>query len=128
MLHHLLQHQLTELGISDSDTPPDEQAWRRLLEKISTTYDEADDRRFYQALFDQTNDAVFIIALSGKYLSVNRKAADMLGYTVAELVNMSMAQVVAPVSGARHSGHGTTGLVMRSASARRRSPAVSPTT
>jgi PAS domain S-box-containing protein len=96
VLHHLLQHQLTELGIPDSDTPPDAQAWRRLLEKISTTYDEADDRRFYQALFDQTNDAVFIIALSGKYLSVNRKAADMLGYTVAELVNMSMAQVVAP--------------------------------
>lgn len=96
MLHHLLQHQLTELGISDSDTPPDAQTWRRLLDLVSTTYDAADDRRFYQALFDQTNDAVFIIALSGKYLSVNRKAADMLGYTVAELVNLSMAQVVAP--------------------------------
>jgi PAS domain S-box-containing protein len=96
VLHDLLKHQLTELGLHDSATLPDAQTWQRLLDIISATYDQTDDRRFYQALFDQTNDAVFIIALNGKYLSVNRKAAEMLGYTVGELVNLSMPQVVAP--------------------------------
>jgi PAS domain S-box-containing protein len=96
VLHDLLKHQLTELGLYDPATPPDAQTWQRLLDVVSATYDQADDRRFYQALFDQTNDAVFIIALNGKYLSVNHKAAEMLGYTVGELVKLSMPQVVAP--------------------------------
>lgn len=38
----------------------------------------------YRALFEQTHDAVFILDLEGRHLEVNQRAADMLGYTVAE--------------------------------------------
>jgi PAS domain S-box-containing protein len=49
----------------------------------------------YRALFEQTNDGVFIISLDLKYLAVNKQAADMLGYEVDELVGMSVKEVVA---------------------------------
>src|SRR5207253_1428927 len=39
----------------------------------------------YRALFEQTNDAIFLISLKGEYLSVNQRAAEMFGYTEDEL-------------------------------------------
>ena len=50
----------------------------------------------YQALFDRTNDAIFIIGLDMIHLAVNQQAANMLGYTVDELVGMHAQHVVAP--------------------------------
>jgi len=96
VIHPLLKRQLDELGIVDPTTPPDPAAWARLLDMLGATYDRAEDRLFYQALFDQTNDAVFIMGLDGKFLSVNRRAADMLGYTVPELVGLTRKHIVAP--------------------------------
>lgn len=49
-----------------------------------------------RALFERTNDAVFILNLEGAHLEVNQQASDMLGYTVEELVGMSYGDVVAP--------------------------------
>ncbi len=40
----------------------------------------------YRALFEQTNDAVFIIGLDEKILQVNQRASDLLGYYSEELV------------------------------------------
>lgn len=53
------------------------------------------DDILYRALFDQTNDAVFIIDLNGHYLQVNKTAARMLGYTPDELVGASFTTVIA---------------------------------
>ncbi|MCA9971332.1 MAG: PAS domain S-box protein [Anaerolineales bacterium] len=50
----------------------------------------------YQALFSQSNDAVFIIDLAGKHLEVNRSAAHMLGYAPDEIVGLSFRDLVAP--------------------------------
>lgn len=50
----------------------------------------------YRALFEQTTDAVFLVTLDGVHLAVNQQAADMLGYTVEEMVGMPANQVVAP--------------------------------
>jgi len=50
----------------------------------------------YQALFEQINDAVFIVGIDGNFLEVNHKAAEMLGYAVHELVGIDMALVVDP--------------------------------
>jgi PAS domain S-box-containing protein len=50
----------------------------------------------YRALFERTNDAVFILDLEGTHLAVNQQAANMLGYTPDELVGMSFRRVVAP--------------------------------
>ena len=50
----------------------------------------------YKALFNRTNDAVFIIGLDMIHLAVNQQAADMLGYKVDELIGMPAQQIVAP--------------------------------
>jgi diguanylate cyclase (GGDEF)-like protein/PAS domain S-box-containing protein len=42
--------------------------------------------RRYRALFEQSHDAVFIMDFDGRYLEVNQRAADLLGYTVGELL------------------------------------------
>lgn len=49
----------------------------------------------FRALFEKTNDAVFIIDLNGTHREVNQKAAEMLGYEEHELVGMSIYQIVA---------------------------------
>lgn len=56
---------------------------------------QASHRR-YQALFHQSNDAVFIIGLNGKHIEVNQSAADMLGYSLEETNQLSVRDVVAP--------------------------------
>ncbi len=48
----------------------------------------------YYALFEKTNDAVFLIDLEGFHFKVNHRAAEMLGYTVDELLNLSYREIV----------------------------------
>ncbi len=55
-----------------------------------------DREQRYRALFDRTNDAVFIISLDMKHLDANQRAADMLGYSIDELIGMPVDRVVAP--------------------------------
>ncbi len=42
------------------------------------------------SLFEQTNDAVFIIDLDGNYLDTNRRAAEMFGYSHEEMQTLSV--------------------------------------
>jgi PAS domain S-box-containing protein len=49
----------------------------------------------YRALLEHSNDAVFIISLDLVHLEVNQRAADLLGYTVDEMVGMPVSEVVA---------------------------------
>ncbi|MBN1580306.1 MAG: GAF domain-containing protein [Anaerolineae bacterium] len=48
----------------------------------------------YRALFERTNDAVFILNLDGTLIATNHQASDLLGYTTGELIGMPMEQVV----------------------------------
>jgi PAS domain S-box-containing protein len=50
----------------------------------------------YRALFERTNDAVFILDMNGLHTEVNVQAAALLGYTVDEMVGMATQQVVVP--------------------------------
>lgn len=50
----------------------------------------------YRALFDYANDAVFLLNLEGSHVTVNKKAADMLGYSIDELIGKSFRDIVAP--------------------------------
>lgn len=59
--------------------------------------------RHYQALFNQTNDAIFIIGPDLTigteemiHYAVNQQAADLLGYTVEELIGMPIRKIVLP--------------------------------
>lgn len=49
----------------------------------------------YRALFEQSHDAVFIFDIHGKFLEVNQRAADLLDYTVEELMHLSATDISA---------------------------------
>jgi diguanylate cyclase (GGDEF)-like protein/PAS domain S-box-containing protein len=49
----------------------------------------------YRALFEQSHDAVFILDMQGKHLDVNQRAADLTGYTVDELTQLSALDISA---------------------------------
>ena len=49
----------------------------------------------YRALFEQTNDGVFIISLDLKYIAVNSNGARMLGYEIDDLVGMQVHEIIA---------------------------------
>ncbi len=49
----------------------------------------------YRTLFEQSNDAIFLINLDGFHLEANQKAAELLGYERNELIGMPIKQVVA---------------------------------
>ena len=52
--------------------------------------DAAPSKSPYYTLFDQTHDAVFMIALDGRMMHVNPRAVQLTGYTVDELITMSI--------------------------------------
>jgi|GEM_PF-891851 len=52
----------------------------------------------YRALFSQAHDAVFILDLEGRHILSNQRAADMLGYTLAELQRLSFRDTSADIS------------------------------
>ncbi|MFW9788421.1 MAG: PAS domain S-box protein [Candidatus Thorarchaeota archaeon] len=49
----------------------------------------------YKALFDENNDGVFILSLSGKFLEVNARASELLGYDRPEdLVDLPFSETI----------------------------------
>jgi PAS domain S-box-containing protein len=54
---------------------------------------EAQRRR--QALFEQSNDAVFLLGLDGRHLEANQRAADLFGYNLDELMTLSLKDLSA---------------------------------
>jgi diguanylate cyclase (GGDEF)-like protein/PAS domain S-box-containing protein len=61
----------------------------------------ASEERF-RALYDQTNDAVFFIDLEGNHKSTNLRAAEMLGYTFAEVQQLSVRETSAELQPSLH--------------------------
>jgi len=48
----------------------------------------------YQALFEQSNDAVFLLDLQGNHFMVNHRASEMLGYEHEQLEKLSYRDIV----------------------------------
>jgi PAS domain S-box-containing protein len=59
--------------------------------------EQAESAALYRALFENANDAVFLLGLDGRHVKVNRKASEMTGYSIEELIGLD-AQVLVPVS------------------------------
>jgi PAS domain S-box-containing protein len=55
-----------------------------------------ESERRYRALFEHSNDGVFIFGLDGIYIAVNQRGADMLGYGIDELIGKSAEHTIAP--------------------------------
>jgi PAS domain S-box-containing protein len=69
-------------------------AIRDITERVQA--EEALDRneRLYRSLFEGANDAIFLLSFSDTHIAANQKAADMLGYSVQELVGKAVNEVV----------------------------------
>jgi PAS domain S-box-containing protein len=48
----------------------------------------------YQALFEQAADGIFITDPQGRYIEINQRGCEMLGYTRKEILGLSMADLV----------------------------------
>ena len=64
---------------------------RKLVEEVLQ-----ESERKYRVLFECANDAVFLLNSEQRPLAVNKKAADMLGYSIEELINLSSKDIVVP--------------------------------
>ncbi|MBN1310672.1 MAG: PAS domain S-box protein [Anaerolineae bacterium] len=71
---------------SGEDITEREKAQRALLESGQR----------YQALFEGSNDGVFILDLDGVHLAANQWASVMLGYSLDELIGLSFRDIIVP--------------------------------
>src|SRR5690606_28942645 len=67
----------------------------------TTAYHLADAKRTeyeqrYQAIFDHTTDAVFILGMQGEFLSINKRAEEMLLIKMEDLSNYQVLDFVVP--------------------------------
>jgi PAS domain S-box-containing protein len=69
---------------------------RDITARVRVEEARQESERRHRALFERTNDAIFIVSLEGIVLMVNQQAADMLGYTTDELMGMRFEQILAP--------------------------------
>lgn len=70
---------------------------RDISERLRSQQALRENERRFRSLFENTTDAVFLVNLESNHFAVNQRAADMLGYTIEELVGMPSSQVIAPV-------------------------------
>ncbi len=54
-----------------------------------------------RSVFEQANDGIYIISAENRYLDVNDRGLELLGYTRDELLRMGVADVLAPYEVAR---------------------------
>ncbi len=66
------------------------------MEKIQKKLSQSEKK--YQKLFEGANDATFIMDTEGAHIEANRKASELLGYTVKELTDLSFKNIVVPSS------------------------------
>jgi len=94
VLHPELRSQLARLGL-DENTVPNAETWKKLLDTMSNVYDQRDSAQTrFNALFEQNNDAVFLLDLVGGHQHVNQRASSMLGYDHDELSKLGFRDVV----------------------------------
>ena len=52
--------------------------------------------QLYRALFEQTNDAIFLLNLDGTHIDANQRATELLGYSLEELLEIEYTETIAP--------------------------------
>lgn len=91
------RHRLASGDIRDVDvfSVPIQAEEKTLLYSIIFDVSEMRESIFrYRALFEQSNDAIFILDLDGNYIDVNKRATELLGYTYDELLEISFREIV----------------------------------
>lgn len=84
-----LRKKISRLEATVADLRKAKKLWHKSEEELGK------NEMKYRALFEFANDAVFIMNLEGEQITVNNKAAEMLGYSVKELSGKSFKDVIA---------------------------------
>ena len=79
---------------------------KRLKKKVDTTLQQMgriqrkllQSEKKYQNLFEGANDATFIMNTEGGHIEANKKASELLGYTLEEFKELSFREIVVPPS------------------------------
>lgn len=84
--------------VSRPDTNIDSlQLIKTMLEQSLALATTQKEKQQYAGLFTHNHDAVFLSDLDGNYLAVNQRAADMLGYEIAEIVGQHYSDYIIPI-------------------------------
>ena len=76
--------------------PTYEELWQRVEELEAKTHRLQEREKWYREIFNATNDAIFIHeAATGEILDVNQTMLDMYGYSHAEALEISIADLIA---------------------------------
>jgi PAS domain S-box-containing protein len=71
---------------------------RDVTERARSEQARTQSELLYRTVFESANDAVFIEAVEGRILDVNRNGCELLGYTRNELMRKNVADLVPPES------------------------------
>lgn len=85
---------------STKATEAELQALNRDLEKRveERTAEVRQSEETYRALFENANDAIFLIQVDGFFLRVNKRCAELLGYTLDELIGRRSFDFIVPTA------------------------------
>jgi PAS domain S-box-containing protein len=67
---------------------------RDVTERVRAEQARSQSERMYRAVFESANDAVFVEAVDGRIIDVNRNGCELLGYTREELLRRSVTDLV----------------------------------
>lgn len=65
-----------------------------VIQRLRSEVQLRESEHRYRALFEQSNDAVFVLDLDGRHLYTNWRAVDMLGYEPGEINGLSYRELV----------------------------------
>jgi PAS domain S-box-containing protein len=92
---YLLEMLATQVAIAIQNGRLFEQARQEISDRTQAEEKLRASEARYRALFDQSHDAVFILDSQGNHITANRRAAEMLGYTVQEIQTLSVKDLSA---------------------------------
>ncbi len=67
-----------------------------IRERVASEQERTRQANRFRALFEQTNDAIFLFDLDGQHIAINRRASDLVGYSVEELLRMGFRDLIVP--------------------------------
>ena len=69
----------------------------QLLRKLATAEEALiSSEKKFKFLFDNSSDEIFLADLSGRFIEVNKRACESLGYTREELLTMRFTDIKTP--------------------------------